>query len=193
LETNYPQVWQDLFAGVSSPNITISVDQVNKKVVISSIGPPMRQGTFPEVEITTQALYAGLIRLSTARIIDPTTNYPRIVNIKITAVGGSKTLSEITATVKNATAPFDIHASLEDLTGDPLKQDVLPDYSSPDSITVASWPLPNENTVKWTNITHREYAPGESVMVGFWVYNSELDREFYTQRVFTRKSASDWY
>ncbi len=97
------------------------------------------------------------------------------------------------ATVKNVTAPFDIHASLDELTGEPLKWDVLPDHSSPDSITAGSWPLPNENTLMWTNMTHCEYAPGESVMVALWVYNSELDREFYTQRVFTRQSASAWY
>ncbi len=192
LETNYPQVWQELFAGVTSPNITISVDQVNKKVVIN-VGLPLRQGIFPGGEVTTPALYAGLIRLSTANILDPATNYPRAIGIYISTVGGSKTLSTITATVKNSTAPFDIHAGLDELTGDPLKWDVLPDYSSPGSITATSWPLPNENTVRWTNITHREYAPGESVMVGLWVYNSELNREYYTQRVFTRASASAWY
>ncbi len=197
LKTDYPKVWQDLFDGVtSSANITI--DQVNKTMVID-VGLPLRQGTFPKGEVTTPALYAGLIRLGTAKILDPTTNYPRAVGISISTVSGSKTVSTITATVKNATAPFDIHAGLDELTGDPLKWDVLPDYSShvaglgSGSITAASWPTPNENIVKWTNITHREYAPGESVMVGLWVYNSELNREYYTQRVFTRASASAWY
>ncbi len=197
LETAYPQVWHDLFdasANITSANITYSVNQV-----VINVGLPVRQGTFPKVEVTTPALYAGLIRLSTAKILDPTTNYPRAVGISISTVSGSKTVSTITATVKNATAPFDIHAGLDELTGDPLKWDVLPDYSShvaglgSGSITAASWPTPNENIVKWTNITHREYAPGESVMVGLWVYNSELNREYYTQRVFTRASASAWY
>jgi hypothetical protein len=182
---------------------SISIDHENKKIIIES--DAIRQITFPAGEMTMDALYAGVIAFSTRFApelpptytdIDLTKDYPSILDIHIEAVGDpqeKKTHSTITARVKNVTAPFDIHANLSGLTNDPETYDVLPDYSSPDSISAESWEVPNENTVKWTYIEHPEYKPGEAVIVSFWVYNTEDYMQFYAARVFTRKSDTSWY
>jgi len=75
--------------------------------------------------------------------------------------------------------------------------DVFPDYASPDSITATSWAVPNQNTVRWTNITHPEYDKGDAVIVSFWVINTENNMQFFTSRVFSRQDNKDnkenWY
>ncbi len=100
--------------------------------------------------------------------------------------------SIINATVKNVTAPFDIHTDLSDLTKKPLNYDVQPDYSSPDDINAVSWDLPNNNTVKWSDILHPDYDAHDAVTVAFWVVNTENKMQFYTTRVFVRKNPNQW-
>lgn len=102
-----------------------------------------------------------------------------------------KTHSLINATVKNVTAPYDIHADLSDITKDSLNFDVQPDYSDPDDIDADSWNLPNENEVGWS-VEHPEYGKGDVVTVTFWVVNTENNMQFYTTRAFYRKSETQW-
>ncbi|MBU2534954.1 MAG: hypothetical protein KKD83_02155 [Chloroflexi bacterium] len=200
LATDYPQVWEDALAGVATADTTVTVNQTAKTVVIASTAT--RQIIFPSGNITTDALYAGMINLSTKFVpgafssIDITKNYPTIVDIAISSTGSGpyrETHSTITATVRNATAPFDIHADLTHLTGDPEDFLVYPDTSSPDSITATSWDIPNTNTVSWTNIEHPGYGSGEAILVTFWVYNTEEFMQYFTIRVFTRQSNKEWY
>ena len=199
LATDYPQVWEEVLTGVASADTSVTIDHDAKVVVIGSTA--IRQIIFPSGNITTDALYAGMIKFSTKFVpgaftsIDITKDYPTIVDIVISSVGSGaakKTHSTITTTVRNATAPFDIYADLTHLIGDPESYQVLPDDSSPDSISATSWDLPNENTVSWTNIEHPEYKAGDAVLVSFWVYNTEEFMQYYTVRVFTRASASEW-
>jgi hypothetical protein len=191
------------YGDTTPPTTQVSIDYENKKIVMESSA--VRQITFPAGEMTTDALYAGVITFSTRFApdlpptytdIDLTKDYPAILDVHIEAVDDpeeKKTHSTITARVKNVTAPFDIHADLSGLTNDPETYDVLPDYSSPDSISAESWELPNENTVRWTYIEHPEYQPGDAVIVSFWIYNTEENMQFYAARVFSRKSDTSWY
>lgn len=194
LDTAYPQVWEEVMSGVASANVT------DGKVIIESTA--IRQIIFPSGNITTEALYAGMVELRTKFVpgafssIDLTKNYPTIVNITIAAAGSGpyrETHSTITASVRNATAPFDIHADLTHLTGNPESYLVFPDYSSPQSITATSWAIPNTNTVRWTAITHPDYGAGDAILVTFWVYNTEEFMQYYTVRVFTRQSDKSWH
>jgi len=125
--------------------------------------------------------------------IDISQDYPCVLNITIDEGGIVETQSTITVTVRNATAPFDIHADLTALTNDPRMYDVFPDYSSPDSITATSWELSNNNTVRWTNITHPVYDMGDAAIVSFWVSNTENNMQFFTEQVFLRKKDKEWY
>ena len=104
-----------------------------------------------------------------------------------------QTQSTITVTVRNATAPFNIHADFTALTNDPEMYDVFPDSSSPDSISATSWDVPNENTVQWTDITHPAYDVGDAVIVSFWVVNTENNMQFFIEQVLLRKNVNSWY
>jgi len=99
--------------------------------------------------------------------------------------------------VKNVTAPYDIHADLTAFSDpaefDPEMYDVFPDYSSPADINATSWEVPNQNTVRCTNITHPEYDKGDAVIVSFWVINTENNMKFFTQSVFVREKDKNWY
>jgi hypothetical protein len=197
LNTAYPQVWQQLLAGTSTVKTSVSVNQTQSKIIITSTAT--KQITFPTGDMTADALYAGLVTFSTqskpvtGTSVDTSQNYPDILDITITAGGVAQTQSTITATVRNATAPFDIHADFTALTNDPSKYDVFPDYSSPDSISATSWWAPNSNTVRWTNITHPGCDGGSAVIISFWVINTENNMRFFTERVFLRKNANAWY
>jgi len=94
--------------------------------------------------------------------------------------------------VRNATAPFDIHADFIDLTDDPAMYDVFPDYASPDSTTATSWAVPNQNTVRWTAITHPQYEGGAVVIMSFTVYNTENNMRFFTSKLFIRRNNNSW-
>ncbi len=192
MDTNYPEVWRKLLADANTSYTTAFVS--DNKIIINSSAT--RHIVFPTEQPAT-GLHAGMIKFSTSIIpepgytnIDPTKqNWPSITNISIKAVGTGnykKTHSNITATVKNVTAPDDIHADLSDLTKDPLQYDVQPDYSSTDDINAVSWDLPNNNTVKW-NTSHPDYNANETVAVKFWVVNTKDNMQFYTTRVFVRQ------
>ncbi len=197
ISTDYPEVWEDLLAGTSTADTTVQVDLEQSEIVITSTA--VRQISFPTGDVTTDALYAGLATFSTESetvtysSIDTTQDYPSILDITIDEGSPPQTQSTITVTVKNATAPFDIHADLTALTNDPDMYDVFPDYSSPDSISATSWGLTNENTVQWTGITHPQYSGGDAVIVSFWIINTENNMQFFTERVFLRKNANSWY
>jgi len=197
LDTAYPEVWEQLLAGTDTADTSVQVDLEQSQIVITSTA--VQQISFPTGEVTVDALYAGLVTLNTRAepvtysSIDISQDYPSILDINITEGGDKKTQSTITATVKNATAPFDIHADFTDLTKDPAMYDVFPDYSSPDSISATSWEVPNENTVRWTDIDHPEYDKGDTIIVSFWVTNTENNMQFFTSRVFNRKKAKKWY
>jgi len=188
MDTDYPEVWEQLLAGTSTAYTAVEVDLEQGQVVIESTA--VEQISFPAGEVTTDALYAGLVALRTesepvtSTSIDISQDYPCVLNITIDEGGVVETQSTITVTVKNATAPFDIHADLTALTNDPQMYDVFPDYSSPDSITATSWELPNSNTVRWTNITHPVYDRGDAVIVSFWVHNAENNMQFFAEECY---------
>jgi hypothetical protein len=176
---------------------TAQVDLDEGKIVITSTD--VKQINFPAGDMTADALYAGLVTFRTqtepvtGTSIDTSQDSPGILDISIDEGTNVQTQSTITVTVKNATAPFDIHADLSGLTNDPDKYDVFPDYASPDSISAISWDVPNENTVRWTNIEHPAYVAGNAVIVKFWGVNTENNMQFFTERVFLRNTANAWY
>jgi len=197
ISTDYPAVWEQLLAGTSTDNTTVSVNQTQSQIVITSTA--VRQISFPAGDVTTDAMYAGLATFSTES--EPVTytsidtsqdDYPRILDIDIesTIAHEKKTHSRITATVKNVTAPYDIHADLTALTNDPEMYDVFPDDSPP------SWVVSRVNEVSW-DITHPAYEAGVDIIVSFWVINTENNMQFFTSRVFSRKQNNDnqenWY
>ena len=197
MDTDYPEVWEQLLAGTSTADTTVEVDLEQSQIVIESTA--VEQISFPAGEVTAEAVYAGLATLRTESepvaytSIDISQDYPCVLNITIDEGGVVETQSTITVTVRNATAPFDIHADLTALTNDPKMYDVFPDYSTPDSIAATSWELPNSNTVRWTNITHPVYDMGDVVIVSFWVRNTENNMQFFAERVFLRKKDKEWY
>jgi len=203
IDTAYPEVWEQLLAGTSTDDTTVSVNQTRSQIVVTSNAT--EQIGFPTVEVTADALYAGLVTLSTTLVpvqyseIDLDEHYPCILDISIEEGDEEKTQSTITATVKNVTAPYDIHADLTAFSDpaafDPEMDDVFPDYSSSVNcpITATSWVVPNQTTVRWTNITHPEYDKGDAVIVSFWVINTENNMKFFTQSVFVREKDKNWY
>jgi hypothetical protein len=197
LDTDYPEVWEQLLAGTDTAKTTVAVNLVQGKITITSTA--IKQIDLPTGEVTTDALYTGVVTcrtqsdIVTGTSIDTSQNYPCILDISIDEGSSVQTQSTITVTVRNATAPFDIHADLTALTNDPTKYDALPDYSSPDGITATSWNVPNENTVRWTNITHPTLAGEAAVIITFWVRNNENNMQFFTSRIFIRKNANSWY
>ena len=200
LNTLYPQVWTQLLAGTSTATTTVSVNQTQSKIIITSTA--VRQIYFPGGEVITDALYAGMIRFSTvystgslSTTIDIGQAYPCIFDISIAVAGSGpdrQTHSTITATVRNATAPFDINADLTALTNDPATFAVLPDYSSPLSITATSWALPNENTIRWTNFTHPAAVQNEGYVISFRVTNTVNHMQYVVSRVFIRHGQVSW-
>jgi len=196
MDTAYPEAWEQLLAGTSTADTTVQVDLEQSEIVIVSTA--IRQISFPAGDVTADALYAGLATLSTKSVpvtytsIDISQDYPCILDITIDEGDDVQTQSTITVTVKNATAPFDIHADFTALTNDSEMYDVFPDYSSPYSISATSWGLPNQNTVQWTNITHPTYAIGDVVIVSFWICNTENNMQFFAERAFNRRNINTW-
>ncbi|MDD5094501.1 MAG: hypothetical protein PHV74_09005 [Dehalococcoidia bacterium] len=194
IDTAYPEVWEQLLAGTSTDDTTVSVNQMQSQIIIVSTA--IDQIGFPTGEVTADALYAGLATLSTNFVpiqysdIDITQDYPCIIDITIDTV--TPTSCTLEATVRNVTAPFDIHADFTDLSNDPAMYDVFPDYASPDSTTDTSWNVPNENTVRWTAITHPRYLGGSAVIMSFTVYNTENNMKFFTSRIFMRANNNFW-
>ncbi len=182
---------------VGAEDTTIRVDLEQSEIIIESTS--IKQIILSMGDVITDALYAGMVTFSTESepmeytSIDTSQDYPSILDITIDEGDDAQTQSTITVTVKNTSAPFDIHADFSGLTNDPDKYDVFPDYTSPDSISATGWDVPNENTVRWTNITHPEYAGGDVVIVSFWVINTENNMHFFISRVFNRRNASSWY
>ncbi len=175
---------------------TAEVDFDEGEIIITST--EVKQITFPAGDMNADSLYAGLVTLNnqfepvTGTSIDTGQDYPSILDIVISEGDSVQTQSTITATVRNATAPFDIHADLSRLTNDPYMYDVFPDHSSPDSISATSWEVPNENTIRWTNITHPAYVAGDAIIISFWVINTENDMQFFTEQIFIRDTANAW-
>lgn len=196
IDTAYPEVWEQLLAGTDTDDTTVSVNQTQSQIVITSTA--IEQIGFPTGEVTADALYAGLATLSTNFVpiqyssIDLDDEaYPCISNIQISSV--DQTSSYLQATVRNATAPFDIHADFTALTDDPEDYDVFPVYSSdPDClITAISWE-PDETTVRWAAVTHPAYIKGDVVIISFTVYNTDNKMEYFTSRLFLRKNPNHW-
>jgi len=194
IDTAYPEVWADLLVGTDTDDTTVSVNLEQSQIVITSTA--IEQIGFPTGEVTADALYAGLATLSTTLVpiqyseIDIDQAYPCILDITIDTV--TSTSCTLEATVRNATAPFDIHANLTDLTDDPADYDVFPDYSSPDDINATSWGPTNQNTVRWTAITHPQYLGGSAVIMSFTVCNAENNMKFFTSRIFIRANNNQW-
>ena len=183
--------------GTYDEGIAVQVDHDEGKIIITNTA--IKQINFPTGSVTADALYAGLVTFRTqsepvtGTSIDTSQDYPCILDISIEEGSSVRTQSTVTVTVRNATAPFDIHADFTALTNDPEMCDIFPDYSSPDSIGATSWSVPNENTVGWIDITHPEYNGGDAVIISFWVRNTENNMHFFTQRVFLRRNANSWY
>ena len=196
MDTDYPEVWEQLLAGTSTASTTVEVDEEQSQIVITSTA--IEQIRFPSGDVVTDALYAGLATFGTTFVpiqyseIDITQAYPCITNITIDTV--SPTSCTIEATVQNVTAPFDIHADFTDLTKNAEMYDVFPDYSSEPEypVTATSWEVPNETTVRWTAITHPQYLANAVVIISFSVYNTENNMEFITLRIFRRANNNFW-
>ena len=136
-------------------------------------GPPGKSGTLPFTNISPSAPY-----------------YPIIRDIYITS--NDATHSTITAIVDNVTKAADIHADLTDISSDKTIYNANPTSSSPDDITNLNWSLPNHNTVSWV-VTYDDIANRNAVITTFWVYNPVNNMQYYTQRVFLKKSKFEWY
>ena len=196
MDTNYPAVWAQLLAGTSTVKTSVSVNQTQSKIIITSTAT--KQITFPAGNVTTDSLYAGLATFSTkakavtGTSIDISQNYPCILDISIDEGSDVQTQSTVMATVRNATAPFDIHADFTALSNNPVMYDVLPDYSSPGSISATNWTVPNSNTVRWTNITHPTIPSARVVILSFWVINTENNMQFFTSWTFSRQNLNAW-
>jgi outer membrane protein assembly factor BamB len=67
IDTLYPEVWTQLLAGKSTAATTVQI--VNSQIVIHSTA--VRQIYFPEGEVITDALYAGMISFSTTIVPEP--------------------------------------------------------------------------------------------------------------------------
>jgi len=195
ISTDYPEVWEELLAGANTTDTKVWVDQGQSQIVITSNAT--KQVSFPTGNVTADAIYAGLATFSTKSkpvtytSIDISEDYPRILDIDIvSAPDDERTNSTITATVKNVTAPYDIHADLTGLTNDPEMYDVFPDDSP------TPWVVSDENEVSW-DITHPAYEAGIDIIVSFWVINTENNMQFFTSRVFSRVDNKDnkenWY
>jgi len=173
-----------------------AVNQTQSQIVITSTA--IEQIGFPTGEVTADALYAGLATLSTNFVpvqysdIDTDEDYPCILDIGIASL--TQTTSYLQATVRNATAPFDIHADFTDLTKNPAMYDLFPVYSSHGDcpIDAISWDVPNETTVKWDIVTHPAYEKGDLVIMSFTVYNTESKMEYFTSRLLLRKDPNHW-
>jgi len=198
IDTAYPEVWDQLLVGTSTAGTTVSVDLDQSKIVITST--IVQQISFPAGDVTADALYAGMATLSTRAVpvtytsIDTSqADYPRFLDIDIesTIPHEKKTHSTITATVKNVTVPYDIHADLTVLMNNPAMYDVFPDESP------TPWVVSNENEVSWEDITHPAYEGGVDIIVSFWIINTENNMQFFTSRVFSRAQNNDnqenWY
>jgi FlaG/FlaF family flagellin (archaellin) len=198
LSISYPEVWEQLLAGANTTDTKVWIDHGQSQIVITSNAT--EQIKFPVGDVTTDALYAGLATFSTKS--EPVTytsidtgqaDYPRILDIDIesTVAHEKKTHSTITATVKNVTAPYDIHADLRVLMNNPAMYDVFPDASS------TPWVVSSENEVSWEDITHPAYEAGVDIIVSFWVINTENNMQFFMSRVFSRAQNNDnqenWY
>ena len=196
LGTDYPEVWEQLFAGANTTDTKVWIERGQSQIVITSNAT--EQISFPTGNVTADALYAGLATFSTTSVpvtytsIDTSqADYPRILDIDIvSAPDDERTNSTITATVKNVTASFDIHADLTDLAKDPTKYDVFPSDSP------TPWVVSDENEVSW-DITHPAYEAGVDIIASFWVINTENNMQFFTSRVFSRAdnkvNKENWY
>nr|AAU84354.1 conserved hypothetical protein [uncultured archaeon GZfos9D8] len=189
METEYPEIWKDLLADVNESNdytnASVSVEE-GKIYINCTAGGAI---TSPSEE-AAGTLSAGIITFGTAT---GALSWPYIVDIdmtetEVTAQGIIRSI--INATVKNVTAPLDIHASLADLTMDPTQCDVQPDWSYPNSIDDVSWSLPNSPNVSW-DVSHPAYKQGgarTTATITFRVENIGSGAEFTTIKVFYVKN-----
>ena len=193
LPTDYPLVWADRLEGLETDRMTITVDEEAGQVIITSTA--IRRITFPANPATDSTLSSGMIVMSTRteQGFDPTTDFPNMYFVQFDGLNSSTTTT-ITATVKNATAPFDIHADLTDLTQDVLMYDEQPTsiLTAGYSIEDASWDVPNEIEVAWEAIVHPQYDVGTVVSVSFTVYNSVLDQRYFRTAVAWRQAQKKW-
>jgi hypothetical protein len=200
IDTDYPEVWEQLLAGTSTADTIVEVDLEQSEIIITSTA--IRQISFSAGDVTTDSLYAGLATFSTktesvtgTSIDTSQDDYPRILDIDIVSTpSDERTNSRVTVTVKNVTAPYDIHADLtafnDPAAFDPELYDVFPNNSP------TPWVVSAENDVNW-NITHPAYEAGIDIIVSFWVINTENSMQFFTSRVFSRQDNKDnkenWY
>ncbi len=200
LSTDYPEVWEDLLAGTSTDYTTIQVDTDEGEINIATRAVELI--SFPAGDTTADALYAGLLVLRTepesvtyTSIDTNQVDYPRILDITIMSSGGDEmTNSTITATVKNVTAAYDIHADLSAFSNpaafDPELYDMFPNVSP------TPWVASAQNDVSWV-ITHPAYEAGIDIIASFWVINADNNMQFFTSRVFSRSQNKDnkenWY
>ena len=184
MDTEYPRIWKNLTAGLNTSHLSVSVSLEDNKIIINHTDP--MEMSFPAGN-TTGAINAGIISVI---VTEP--NQPFITNIKIKEV--SDTYSNITATVKNATAGYDIHADLVDLTKDPSDYDVQPTHSFNESYPIddVSWPLDNSVDVGWIEIFHGGVPTGTVVVVQFRVYNCENGLEYSILKTFHRQATGQW-
>jgi len=70
LDTDYPEVWEQLLAGTSTADTIVEVDLEQSEIVITSTA--IRQISFPAGDVVTDSLYAGLATFSTTSVPEPT-------------------------------------------------------------------------------------------------------------------------
>ncbi len=69
IDTAYPEVWEQLLAGTDTDDTTVSVNQTQSQIVITSTA--IRQIYFTGGEVITDALYAGVVQFSTTFVPPP--------------------------------------------------------------------------------------------------------------------------
>jgi hypothetical protein len=69
MDTNYPEVWEQLLAGTSMADTIANVDLDESQIIINSTA--IKKITFPSGDMTADALYAGLVTFSTTSVPEP--------------------------------------------------------------------------------------------------------------------------
>ena len=64
IDTDYPEVWEQLLAGTSTASTTVEVNEEQSQIGITSTA--IERIYFPSEDVTTEALYAGMIEFTTS-------------------------------------------------------------------------------------------------------------------------------
>jgi hypothetical protein len=98
IDTLYPEVWTQLLAGKSTAATTVSVNQTQSKIIITSTA--VRQIYLPAGDVLTDSLYAGLATFSTTSVPEPAS-----------IIGGGTGMNDLSRNSTNYVPMFDTGTS----------------------------------------------------------------------------------